>query len=66
LELFSLEGLAAHVGDADTEASSSLGTLEVPDDEVGGVSNSVRKLGMMAQMEASTLFHSVCSSLGSQ
>lgn len=33
LELFSLEGLAAHA-DADAEASGSLGTLEVPDDQV--------------------------------
>jgi hypothetical protein len=34
LELFSLEGLAAHAADADAEDSGSLGTLEVPDDKV--------------------------------
>lgn len=34
LELFSLEGLAAHAVDADAEDSGSLGTLEVPDDKV--------------------------------
>lgn len=34
LELFSLEGLAAQAADADTEASGSLCTLEVPDEQV--------------------------------
>lgn len=34
LELFSLEGLAAHAVDAAAEESGSLSTLEVPDDKV--------------------------------
>ena len=34
LELFSLEGLASHSADADTEACGSLCTLEAPDDQV--------------------------------
>jgi hypothetical protein len=41
LELFSLESLAAHAGGADTEVSSSLGTLEVPEDQVSDVGAAV-------------------------
>lgn len=46
LELFSLDGLAAQAADADAETCRSLGTLEVPDDQVR---DTVHKLSVVLQ-----------------